>query len=382
MVQIDRCVDYVIIGAGIVGLTLARELSIQHPQAKIAVIEKEAEVGLHASGRNSGVLHAGIYYKEESLKAKFCLEGSKAIAAYCDEYSLPIQRVGKVILPLKESDDAVLHMLYQRGLKNGAHVKLIDSLDLYEIEPFARTATNLALFSPNSAVVEPNVILQHIYNDLLRRKVIFYFNSFCSKIDIKQKKVLSTNHSIFYGHLFNTAGLFADAVAKACGLKERYTMIPFKGFYYELSKLSSIHINGLIYPVPDMNVPFLGVHFTRAINGKVYIGPTALPAMGREHYCGLNGINVFEASSSLMQLGHQYILNKQGFRSYVHNEIPRLFKSCFLASAQSLVPDIKDEDVIKSSKVGIRAQLLDRSRRELIMDFLIKRTSVLPIEGE
>jgi L-2-hydroxyglutarate oxidase LhgO len=145
--------------------------------------------------------------------------------------------------------------------------------------------------------------------------------------------------------------------------------------YYELAKKSQIKINHLIYPVPDMNVPFLGVHFTKSIDGKVYIGPTAIPVLGREHYHGLKGIKLSETLEVFSEISKLYFKNKQGFRYYAHQEIPRFIKSRFIASAKSMVPSIKEDDIIKSTKVGIRAQLYDKQKQELAMDFIVKSTS-------
>lgn len=364
-------VDFVIIGAGILGLSIARELKTQHPDSTIVVFEKENEIGLHASGRNSGILHAGIYYKSDSLKAKFCLEGARAMAKYCDEHQLPINRIGKIIVPGKATDLAMLKTLHLRALENGTATRLINHDELRRMEPHIHTTAEEALFSPETSVVDPKAILNHLYESLLKQKVTIYLNHCCSKIDTKQKKLIVGEHNISYGHLFNTAGLYADQVAKACELPDRYTMIPFKGMYYELSPSSPIKINHLIYPVPDMNVPFLGVHFTKSIHGTMYVGPTAIPVLGREHYQGFQGIRMSEAVETAMRLGRQYLTNKQGFRAYAHQEIPRFIKSRFVASAQSLVPNIDASDLVKSKKVGIRAQLFDKQKQELAMDFII-----------
>jgi len=366
--------DFVIIGAGILGLTIARELRAQYPQAKIIVVEKEHQIGLHASGRNSGILHAGIYYKSDSLKAKFCLDGSRAMAAYCDEHQLPIHRIGKLIVPAKADDTSILTMLYQRALENGTNVTLIKGDELRRMEPCAQAIADLALFSPETAVVDPKSILQHLYESLVKQGVTFHFNHACQTVNTAQKKLSVGSHDVAYGHLFNTAGLYADQVARACGLHDRYTMIPFKGMYYELAPSSAIQLNHLIYPVPDMNVPFLGVHFTKSIHGTIYVGPTAIPVLGREHYTGFKGIRMGEAVDTLTQLGRHYIANKQGFRAYAHQEIPRFIKSRFVASAQALVPDLTTGDLVKSKKVGIRAQLFDKQKQELAMDFIVSST--------
>ncbi|GGI79985.1 L-2-hydroxyglutarate oxidase [Legionella impletisoli] len=366
--------DYLIVGAGIIGLSLARELVRKQPQARIVVLEKETEIGLHASGRNSGVLHSGIYYKEGSLKAKLCLQGARAMADYCKRYKLPLNPIGKIITPTKPSDQSTIQMLYQCARQNGANVSLIDEYGLREIEPEAKIFGSQALYSPDTSVIEPKTILLNLYEQLLKKKVVFYFNQPCKKIDIKRKKVFSNNLIFSYGHLFNTAGLNADIIAKECGIAEQYTMIPFKGIYYELKANAPIKINHLIYPAPDMNVPFLGVHFTRSVSGKIYIGPSAFPAFGREHYGGIKGMSIKETLEIFIHLARQYISNKQGFRLYAHQEIRQFTKAGFIASARQLIPRIQGNDLVKSSKVGIRAQLYDKHEKELVMDFLFKST--------
>ncbi len=367
--------DFVIIGAGILGLTIARQLRLNYPNTKILILEKENEIGLHASGRNSGILHAGIYYKSDSLKAKFCLDGLHALAKYCDEYQLPIWRIGKIILPTNQFEEEVAKDLYERAQANGANVKMLDTNELQEMEPKANLSAKLALFSPQTAVVAPKEILKHIYNWLLTKNVEFSFNSNCTEFLPKQKKIIVNNTEISYGHLFNTAGLYADKVSKSCGINEDYMMIPFKGMYYELKKSSKININHLIYPVPDMNVPFLGVHFTKSIDGKIYIGPSAVPVLGREHYSGVTGIRLRETLEVFSQLSLQYLTNKQGFRNYAHQEIPRFLKSRFVTAARSMLPSITADDLVKSKKVGIRAQLFDKSKKELAMDFIVRKTT-------
>lgn len=365
--------DYVIIGAGIVGLTIARELKQRSPAARIAILEKEAEVGLHASGRNSGVLHSGIYYPENSLKAKVCVAGAKAMAAYCDEHNLPISRTGKVIIPTQEHDAPQLQLLYQRGINNGARVELIDAQQLKELEPGAYTATGQALYSPDTAVIDSKAILQHLKQSLQQQKVVFHFNAALQSVDQIKKIIYTSAGKIHYGHAFNTAGLYADKVAKAFGAAKHYTMLPFKGIYYRLDPQCSIKLNQLIYPVPDLNVPFLGVHFTKLVNGDVMAGPTAVPALGRENYYGTSGMNPKETLHISFNLLRQYMKNKQGFRTFAHQEAGRFLKSQFAAAARALVPQLKAENLLVSKKVGIRAQLLDLQKRELIMDFLIER---------
>lgn len=366
--------DFVIVGAGILGLSIARELRKRYPNEKILLLDKEKELGLHASGRNSGILHAGIYYKSDSLKAKFCLNGLREMAKYCDENNLPISRIGKIILPTNADEELVLQDLYKRSQVNGSGARLIANDELRRMEPFVNFTAKTAIFSPETAVIAPKKVVNHLYQSLLRQNVEFKLSSLCNKFAPKQKKLFVNNQEISYGHLFNTAGLYADTVAFACGLSERYTMIPFKGMYYELTDNAKININHLIYPVPDMNVPFLGVHFTKSIDGKVYIGPTAIPVLGREHYSGLQGINFSETLKVFSYISLQYLTNKQGFRNYAHQEIPRFIKKYFITQARAMIPSLQEKDIIKSKKVGIRAQLFDIEKKELAMDFIVHNT--------
>lgn len=367
--------DFAIIGAGILGLTIARELRTRYPAAKIVILEKENEIGLHASGRNSGVLHAGIYYKKDSLKAKFCLEGLRAITKYCKDHNLPIDNIGKIILPTNQTEEKIVTNLYEHAKANGATVRMLSKSELLTMEPLATTNTELALYSPETSVIAPKTILNHIYQSLLKDDVTFHFNTKCTKFLVSEKKIIVNNRPLSYGHLFNTAGLYADKVAKSCGLNEKYMIIPFKGMYYELKPTAKININHLIYPVPDMNVPFLGVHFTKSIDGTIYVGPSAIPVLGRENYQGLNGVNLRETLAVFAQLGQQYLSNKQGFRNYAHQEVPRFLKSHFVAAAQTMLPNLKLDNLIKSKKVGIRAQLFNKQKKELAMDFIVHNTN-------
>src|SRR3990167_959931 len=368
------CADFAIVGAGIIGLSIARQLIHSHPAAKIVVLEKENRLGVHASGRNSGVLHSGIYYKNDSLKAKLCLDGSRAMAEYCDEHHLPIHRVGKIILPRKSGDKQSLDILYQRSINNGAKVHLIDGAEIRQLEPAIGVNAELALYSPETSIIDPKAILSYLHKELIKKKVVFHFNSYCTGIDVKRKTLRFNQQQISYNHLFNAAGLYADNIARSCGLAHKYRMLPFKGIYYELAPEAPMRIKHLIYPVPDMNMPFLGVHFTKSISGQIYVGPTAIPAFGRENYTGFAGIEFKEIYSILSKLGRQYLFNRQGFRAYTHQEISQLFKSRFVASARLLIPSLNPENICKSVKVGIRAQLFDCRAKELVMDFLVKQT--------
>lgn len=368
----SRSFDFVIVGAGIVGLSLARELQSRYPQKKIAVLEKEASLGKHASGRNSGVLHSGIYYPTGSLKAKLCAEGARELGTYCRDHGLPIQKLGKVILPIQDQDDAQLELLLSRARSNGAKAELIDQQSLQQIEPHAVSRTGKALHSPETSVVDPMAILTHVSNSLRSKGVELFLNAKTENVDGPNSSLTASSEIFRYGHLFNTAGVYADVIAKAFGIGKKYTILPFKGTYYQLSDASHITVRGLIYPVPDLRVPFLGVHFTRNISGNVYLGPTTIPAFGRENYTGLDGVHFSDATGILTGILQQFVRNKQGFRTLILEEASRFFKNQFIKGARALVPEIKPQHLIPCDKVGIRAQLLDKEKKELVMDFLVE----------
>ena len=366
--------DLIILGAGITGLSVARQQLIQDSDCKVLILEKELKVGLHGSGRNSGVLHSGIYYPTDTLKAKFCAEGAQLMAKYCIENDLPISRYGKVILPTKIEDDNQLDLLHKRAIKNGAEVEIISQNKLKQLEPEAYSITSRALYSPNTSVVDPHAVLNKIMLDLLGSGADIIFGEKIVSADVG-KSIISTNKNNLYkySHLVNCTGQYSDLVSKIFHVGEQYTLLPFKGLYYGLNKKSNIQINGLIYPVPDLNVPFLGIHSVKLVDGDTYFGPTAIPAFGRENYHGFSGINMNDATSISYHLLRQYISNKKGFRRFTHQEASLFLKSKFLENIRKIIPRLSSNDLDRSSKVGIRAQLLDKKRNELVMDFLIER---------
>ncbi len=366
--------DFVIIGAGIIGLTVALELRNRYPDQSIVILEKESGLGCHASGRNSGVLHSGIYYPENTLKAKLCADGAKMLSAYCEENKLPINRVGKVIVPVKTDQDELLDILCSRGRSNQALVEIIDSHQLKEIEPEAYSITGRALHSPNTAVFNPIEILNKVADDLQQNNVTILFNQRIRDFNGKQRSLLLQDKQIIkYGYLFNTAGLYADKIAKSLDIGRQYTIIPFKGLYSRLIPDSDIKLNGHVYPVPDLNMPFLGVHFTKSIQDNIYIGPTAIPALGRENYHGLSGINLSDLPKIGTQLLRLYLKNEKGFQHFAHQEIGCFYKPNFVKAAQALLPRLTVKHIMNTEKVGIRAQLLDLQTMSMVMDFLVEK---------
>jgi L-2-hydroxyglutarate oxidase LhgO len=369
-----RQYDFVIVGGGITGLTIASELKKRYPDSRLLLLEKETELGRHGSGlRNSGVLHSGIYYPERSLKAQLCSAGSQAMEAYCDANSLPIHRIGKIIVPTRRRDDGILDMLLERAAANKARaVTLIDEKQLRELDPEVRTASGRALMSPHTAVVDPMAVLGRLYKDLKDQGAEILLGHCVHDVDPDKSMVFSQDLHIGYRWLINAAGQHSDILAKRFGVGKNYVLLPFRGLYYKLDPSCGIRPNHLVYPVPDMNFPFLGVHSVTTISGDVYFGPSATPAFGRENYTGLKGVELLDAMSIGFHLLNQYRLNEQNFRRFAHEEAGRNFKTRFAAAVCKLIPSVPLASLKRSTKVGIRAQLLDKTTHRLVMDFLIE----------
>jgi len=367
-------VEYIIVGAGIVGLTIARELLIKKKKATILILEKENDVGFHSSGRNSGVLHSGIYYSKDSLKAKVCSSGANLMADYCSKNKLPIKKTGKVIVPVKKKDDVILDRLIQNAKDGKLNYELIDQSKLSKIEPCAKSATGRALYLPDVSIVNSKKILTAILDELIESGVSINFNEKLINVDKDHSVVVTNKGKMEYSYLINAAGQYADQVARIFGVGDQYIMLPFKGSYYKLRGNADTFSNGLIYPVPDLSRPFLGIHTVKDMDGGTYFGPTAVPALGRENYSGIDGIKFVDGINILYRLSKMYYKNKQKFRNYVHHEAINNIKSRFTRSAQMLVVGLTKKDLLVSDKKGIRPQLVNKITGELVMDLKIEET--------
>ena len=364
--------DFVIAGGGIVGLTLARELRLRRPKARIAIIEKEAEFGSHGSTRNSGVIHAGIYYEPGTVKARLAVEGAALFREHCRERGLPIALSGKVIVARDETQVPLLKDLVRRARANGVTIEEAGAKRLQEIEPEVSSAAASGIISPNTAIVDPKAVVKDLVATLRASDVALLASTRVLGAEPAANLLKTSQGNLSYGYFINAAGSFADRLAWPFEIGRHYRMLPFRGSYYELAPASKIEIRGNIYPVPDSRVPFLGVHFTRSLHGKVYVGPTALPAFGREHYSSYHGIEWPAIVPRLSILARQYLANRGGFRELVHQELNRLAPAWFYEEARQLVPRLKREDLIPSKKVGIRAQLYDLKKQALEMDFIVE----------
>ena len=366
--------DFLIVGAGIIGLTIALQLLKSFQGASIGIIEKESRIGTHASGRNSGVLHSGIYYTEGSFKAMVCADGARAMKEYCENHGLPIEYVGKVIVPIAEKDDCQIDVLLQRAHTNGVNVTALDEKQLLEVEPEVSARFGRALYLPDTAIIDPIAILDSLVNKLKGDGVKLHFLAKIKQMSPDNQSIqLVGGQVVSYQFLINAAGQRADQVAHQFGAGKRYIILPFKGIYCKLRKNAGITLNGLVYPVPNLELPFLGIHSVRNVNGDTYFGPSAIPAMGRENYHGVHGVRLREAAGIVQHLAKLYILNKDNFRSFAALEVAMLFKSNFMKAVKALVPRIKLEDLATSNKVGIRAQLFDMEKTELVKDFVVEK---------
>ena len=368
--------DFLIIGAGITGLTIARAL-VQKGQKNIIVIEKEKEIGVHASGKNSGVLHAGIYYTPDSLKARFCVEGNRMLTEYCDSMNLNLNKCGKVIVATDKDKLSSLYKVQETAVKNGVDSRIISSKEVKEIEPYAYTYKE-AIFSPNTSIFNPKEILDSIYNELIESGCVqILFNTgFVNPLG--DNTIITSEEKIKYECLINAAGAYSDKIAHSFEAAEKYRILPFLGTYSMIKKDSNFLVRGNVYPVPDERTPFLGVHFTRSHSGNVYIGPTAIPAIGRESYNYVSNIS-FE-SLTILYRDFVMFLYDSAFRDNALSEIRKYFSSFCLMKLKKMIPKLEKNQVIHSTKAGIRPQLVDWDKKELVMDFLlIKKGNTLHI---
>jgi len=313
--------DFLIIGAGIIGLTIARELKMRSPKSSILIIEKEDEVALHSSGRNSGVLHAGFYYTADSLKAKFTVAGNQAMKDYCRDNNLQLNECGKVVVAKNENELEGLDTLYKRGVVNGVNLSVIDEKELTEIEPNAKTYSK-ALYSPSTATVDPVEISMCLKKELSQAGVNFLLGD-GYKANLNNNTIATTSGAKYSADIIiNCAGLYADKIARDFGFSEDYSILPFKGIYLKYTG-NDLPVSTNIYPVPNLANPFLGVHYTVTVDTHIKIGPTAIPAFWRENYSGFDRLSVSELLDITFKEASLFLSNKFNFRKLATEEIKK-----------------------------------------------------------
>ncbi len=358
-------VDFLIIGGGVIGLNIALQVKRRFADCSIALIEKESYCGAHASGRNSGVLHAGFYYTADSLKARFTRDGNKLMREYCAEKGIPLNQCGKLVVARDETDLAGLDELLRRGKHNGVELSDITEQDAREIEPRVKTHQR-ALFSPTTASVNPVDVMKALATDAQDQGINIRTNT--AYLRRSNGGVTTNQGDIQAGYIVNAAGLYADKIAKDFGFSQDYAIIPFKGLYlYSNEAPGSLRTN--IYPVPNLNNPFLGVHYTLTADGKVKIGPTAIPAFWREHYHGFNNFKPSECLEILHREASLWWHNDFGFRRLASEELKKYHRPRMVNIAATLLTGVKPEHYTHWGKPGIRAQLINTKHRKLEMDF-------------
>lgn len=336
------------------------------------MLDKEYCAGLHASGRNSGVLHSGIFYSSNTHKVRVCSTGAKQMLDFAREHSIPYSISGKVIVATSERELPAVDKLLRNAKENGIRAWRIDDNELHALEPHAARSF-AAIYSPDTAVIDNHAIVDKLKELLDQDGVEFLWH--CGVKGVGASGEVVTNQgSISFGHLFNCAGAYADVIVKFFGLSSDYALVPFKGIYFKLKSVSSYLVSANIYPVPDIDLPFLGVHLTRVISGDMYVGPTAIPALGRENYGIIQGIRPWEAMNVGYRLGGMHLKNKNNFRRVAHLELGKYRKSNFLAAAQRLLPVLTSDDFIPTQKSGIRPQLVSFRDGKLEMDYIIEHT--------
>jgi (S)-2-hydroxyglutarate dehydrogenase len=361
--------DIAIIGGGIVGLATARALLEQKPSLKLVLCEKESELGRHQTGHNSGVIHSGIYYKPGSFKARLCVEGARLMVDFCEAHAIKYDRCGKVVVATSQEEVPRLQTLYERGTANGVPgLAMIDAGRVKEIEPHVRAVAGI--HSPSTAIIDYGEVAATIGRELAAAGVTIEYNfpvSAITRIRGGGLAVSTPQHTITASKLINCAGLYSDVVAKLAGVKTEAHIIPFRGEYYFLRPERESLVRGLIYPVPDPEFPFLGVHFTRTIHGEVEAGPNAVLAFAREGY-RFTSFRPREFAGTL-GYGGFWSMARKYWRVGAYEMYRSLSKKKFVEALQRLVPDLQGEDITPGG-AGVRAQAV-RADGTLLDDFSI-----------
>lgn len=362
----DQRFDIVVIGGGIVGLSVALRFSRAFPNLRLLLVEKEESVGQHQSGHNSGVIHSGIYYKPGSLKAKLCAEGAAAMIEFCREHGIPHQICGKVIVATDEDELPRLHALLERGRANGlTGLRLLDRAELLDIEPHC--GGSAWLFVPGTGITDYGKVCEK-YAELARAQggTVQTSTEVTGIAERAGETVVETNRgSVATRYIINCAGLHSDRVSRMAGAMPSVKIVPFRGEYYDLAPQRRDLIRSLIYPVPDLQFPFLGVHFTRRIGGDVDAGPNAVLAFKREGYRKTD-IDLRDVSETLAYPGF-WKMAAQHWRSGAAEMYRSFRKSAFVTALQRLVPEVRSSDLIADGS-GVRAQAL-RPDGSLVDDF-------------
>ena len=361
--------DFLVIGGGVIGISIARELKSRNPNSGVCILEKEHQCGLHASSRNSGVLHAGFYYTADSLKARFTKEGNQRLTKYCEVKNLALKKCGKLVVAQNESELVWLDELMTRARNNGVPLELITDEESQAIEPRAKTYQK-ALFSPTTASINPTELVKSLLSDAIQEGVQLKTNT--QYIHRVGKSSIKTSNGIFEAkYIINAAGLYADKIGRDFNFSKDYRILPFKGLYLYSNEPPGT-LNTHIYPVPDLTNPFLGVHFTITSDDKIKIGPTAIPAFWREQYQGWSNFNMPELTEIILRQAGLFLSSNFDFKALAFRELKKYSKPLLVSLATKLAKGVDIKHYRQWGLAGIRAQLLNIRKKELEMDFVLE----------
>ena len=362
----------VIVGGGIVGVATAYQVWMNHPEVKITIFEKESGLAAHQTGHNSGVIHSGIYYKPGSLKAKNCLRGYEMLITFCESKKIPFELCGKVIVATDESEFKALDILYERGIENGLEglIKLNEA-QIKEYEPHARGLKGI--YVPQTGIVNYRRLTEALGEEIASSdKVDICTNESVTGFESLQDgvKVITNKRELQVDKVINCAGLYCDKIAELAGEKLHVRIIPFRGEYYTIKPEKAHLVKSLIYPVPDAQFPFLGVHFTRRITGEIEAGPNAVFAFKREGY-HKSSFSLSDFLGSIMWRGFQKVAVKY-WKTGIGVYYRSFSKSAFTRALQKLIPEITEKD-LEPAPAGVRAQAVDKDG-SLLDDFYIQES--------
>ncbi len=362
--------DLLIIGAGAIGFSIGIAYLESNPGKKVVVADKENQIGEHASGRNSGVLHAGFYYSPESLKAKFCREGNAELRKIAKTYSIPIRDVGKVVVARNNEENLRLDKLFERGLQNGVELELLDEQSLKQFEPLAKT-TGRFLWSPTTAVSDPGMIINALKIEFERLGGAVALTVKVELVEISGM-IYESSNTYDAKFIVNAAGAQADRISRQINVGIEYAMLPFMGVYRTTNQ-SQLPLQRLVYPVPHPINPFLGVHFTLTIDGLVKIGPTAIPIFGREQYALNTGWSISDSIQALKGATALIKGKSHNFGAILKSEWPKVFLKKLVTESTELVPSAHNVRRWDKKPPGIRAQLVHLPSGKLEQDFVAKK---------
>jgi L-2-hydroxyglutarate oxidase LhgO len=337
---------------------------------KVIIAEKEKNLGVHASGRNSGVLHAGFYYSPESLKAKFCKDGNLELRKIAKKHDIPVLNTGKVIVARNSEENQELDLLYARGLKNGVDLEIKDSKDLAKFEPLAKSHERF-LWSPTTGVSDPNALTGALAKDFIKLGGVINFDS---RINLTESKgeIRDTTGTYNATIIVNAAGAQADRISRSIGVGLDYAMLPFMGLY-RATESKNLPLKTLVYPVPNKTNPFLGVHFTLTIDQKVKIGPTAIPVFGREQYSLFENWSLSDIGQSLKAIYSILSGKELKIMSLARSESPKFIEAKLVKESAELVSNAAFVSKWERKPPGIRAQLVHLPTKNLELDFVVDR---------